>query len=59
MALQSVWYYTDIPKDVVDIIEKDLTEKFDPSMQDSRLHGDALNKDKEIHKTHGYHLIIG
>ena len=46
MALQSVWYYTDIPKDVVDIIEKDLTEKFDPSMQDSRLHGDALNKDK-------------
>ena len=46
MALQSVWYYTDIPKDVVDIIERDLTEKFDPSMQDSRLHGDALNKDK-------------
>ena len=46
MALQSVWYYTDIPKDVVDIIEKDLTEKFDSSMQDSRLHGDALNKDK-------------
>ena len=46
MALQSVWYYTDIPKDVVDMIEKDLTEKFDSSMQDSRLHGDALNKDK-------------
>ena len=65
MALQSVWYYTDIPKDVVDIIEKDLTEKFDPSMQDSRLHGDALNKDKpdliisdiKMPGMHGYDLL--
>ncbi len=46
MALQSVWYYTDLPEDVVDIIEKDVSEKFDPQMQDSRLHGDALNKEK-------------
>ena len=50
MALQSVWYYTDLPKDIVEIIEKDLTEKFDSSMQDSRLHGDALNKDKRNSK---------
>ena len=46
MALQSVWYYTDLPEDVVDIIEKDLSEKFDPLMADSKLHGDALNKEK-------------
>ena len=46
MALQSVWYYSDLPEDVVDIIERDLKETFDPQMEDSRLHGDALNKDK-------------
>ena len=46
MAFQSVWYYSDIPEDVVDIIEKDLSIKFDPQMGDSRLMGDALNKDK-------------
>ena len=46
MALQSVWYYTDLPEDVVDLIEKDLTENFDQQMGDSKLHGDALNKEK-------------
>jgi PKHD-type hydroxylase len=46
MAFQSVWYYTDLPEDIVDIIERDLTKNFDPQMADSRLHGDALNKDK-------------
>ena len=46
MAFQSVWYYTDLPEDIVDLIEKDLTEKFDSQFQDSKLHGDALNKEK-------------
>ena len=46
MALQSVWYYTDIPSKVVDLIEEDLTEKFDGQMADSKLGGDVLNKDK-------------
>ena len=46
MAFQSVWYYTDLPEDIVDIIERDLTESFDSQMADSRLHGDALNKEK-------------
>ena len=46
MAFQSTWYYTDLPTDVVDIIERDLTEKFDPQMADSKLHGDNLNKEK-------------
>jgi hypothetical protein len=37
MALQSVWYYSNLPEDIVNIIEKDLTENFDDSMGDSRL----------------------
>jgi hypothetical protein len=37
MALTSVWYYTNLPEDIVDIIERDLTENFDPTMGDSRL----------------------
>jgi PKHD-type hydroxylase len=50
MAFQSVWYYTNIPEGVVDLIEKDLTETFDPQMGDSRLMGDALNKEKRNSK---------
>ena len=46
MAYQSIWYLTDLPEKVVDCIEEDLTENFDPQMADSRLHGDALNKEK-------------
>ena len=46
MAYQSTWYYTDLPEKVVDLIEQDLTENFDPQMADSKLHGDALNKEK-------------
>jgi hypothetical protein len=46
MAFQSIWYFSDLPEEVVDIIEKDLTEKYDEQMADSRLHGDALNKEK-------------
>lgn len=46
MAYQSVWYYSNLPKDIVEIIERDLTENFDHCMADSRVHGDALNKEK-------------
>ena len=46
MAFQSIWYYTNLPEDAVELIEKDLVETFDPQMGDSRLHGDALNKEK-------------
>ena len=46
MAFQSVWYYTDLPEDIVDIIERDVSETFDEQMGDSKLHGDALNKEK-------------
>ena len=46
MAFQSVWYYTELPQDVIEIIERELSEQFDPQMEDSKLHGDALNKEK-------------
>ena len=50
MAFQSVWYFSDLPEDVVDIVERDLTEKFEEQMADSKLHGDALNKEKRNSK---------
>ena len=50
MAFQSVWYYTGLPKEVIDSIEKDLEKNFDSKMGDSRLMGDALNKDKRNSK---------
>tara|TARA_B100000131_G_scaffold308829_1_gene338609 strand:+ start:5514 stop:6146 length:633 start_codon:yes stop_codon:yes gene_type:complete len=46
MAFQNVWYYTDLPDKIIDIIEEDLTKNFDPKMRESRLHGDAVNTNK-------------
>ena len=45
MAYQSIWYYTNLPEDIVEILEKDVTENYENNMADSRLHGDALNKE--------------
>ena len=50
MAYQSIWYFTDLPEDIVDIIERDVSETFDQQMGDSKLHGDALNKEKRNSK---------
>ena len=58
MAYQSIWFYTDIPEDIVDIIERDVSLKFDEQMGDSRLQGDSLNKEKETHKMPGFLPII-
>ena len=46
MAFQGIWYFTDLPSDVVDLITKSLAVDFDDKMADSRLQGDSLNKDK-------------
>ena len=46
MALQSVWYYTDLPDKIIDTIEEDLSNNFEDKMGDSKLYGDALNKEK-------------
>ena len=44
MANQSVWYYTKLPKDVVDIIERDLTENFDPQMEENQFNTPDIAK---------------
>jgi len=50
MAYQSIWFFTDLPEEIVDIIEKDVSDNFDNKMKDSRLQGDALNKEKRNSK---------
>jgi hypothetical protein len=59
MALQSVWYYSNLPEDIVNIIERDLTENFDPSMGDSRFTVMLSTKKKETHKIPGYQQLTG
>lgn len=46
MAFQSIFYFTDLPKDIVDILEKDVSENFDSNMSDSVLLGETINKEK-------------
>jgi len=46
MAYQSIWYHTDLPKDIIDIIERDLSISFDSSMEDSQLIDNTLDKNK-------------
>ena len=48
MAFQSIWHYTNLPNKIVDIIEEDLIENFDPFLQDSRVgDGDYGTVDKD------------
>ena len=44
MAYQSIWYFTSLPKDVVEILEKDLEGSFDSELKPSKLGGDHINK---------------
>ena len=49
MAYQSIWYYTDLPNEIINVIEKDLKDNFDGNLQDSRVgEGDygSIDKDK-------------
>ena len=46
MAYQSIWYFTNLPKEIVNIIDVDLSQRYDKDMKDSLLHGDTFNKDK-------------
>ena len=54
MAFQSVWYYTDLPEDIVDIIERDVSEKFDEQMGDSKLMEMLSTKRNVTHKMPGF-----
>lgn len=44
MAYQSIWYYTDLPKDLIDILEKDATENFGSQINDSQILFGGTNK---------------
>lgn len=62
MASQSVWYFTDLPEDIIQILEKDLQQKFDGNLAESRLHGDVLDQEKRNSKNTWiptYHWISG
>ena len=50
MAFQSVWHFTKIPTDIINIIEKDLKENFESNMSDSRLANDIIDKNKRNSK---------
>ena len=50
MAFQSIWYQTELNPKIIELIEEDLTDNFQNQMGDSRLMGDALNRDKRNSK---------
>ena len=37
MAFQAIWHYTNIPDKIVDVLEEDLVNNFDPQLEDSRI----------------------
>lgn len=43
MAYQTIWYQSEIPNEIIDIIEKDI-KKFDSELQESKLWGDIIDK---------------
>ena len=62
MALQSVWFFTGLPSDIIKSLEKDLENHFDDDMGDSKLINDVL--DKNIRKSKNtwiptHHWITG
>ena len=44
MAYQSTWFFTNLPKDIVEILEKDLKSNFDDKLKPSKLEGDYINE---------------
>ena len=49
MAFQSIWFQTGLNPKIIDIIEEDLKDNFDPQLQDSRVGGGdygTVDKDK-------------
>jgi len=45
MAFQSVWYFTGLPEQIIDIVESDI-KQFDKKFSDSSLVGNVINKEK-------------
>lgn len=43
MAYQTIWYNTEIPEEIIDILEKDINN-YDGDVKESRLHGNLVNE---------------
>jgi PKHD-type hydroxylase len=50
MSYQTMWFESEIPKEIVDIIENDVSKNFEYNMSSSILHGEILNKRKRNSK---------
>ena len=50
MAYQSIWYFTDLPKKIVDILDDELSENYDDKLQNSLVAGSNLNIKKRNSK---------
>jgi PKHD-type hydroxylase len=66
MAYQSIWYYTELPKEIISIIEKDLKDNFDSSLELSKIGGggyDGIIDEKKRNATNAWipttHWISG
>ena len=44
MAYQSVWYFTGLPKGIIEILEKDLKGNYDDILKPPKLGGDHINE---------------
>lgn len=44
MAYQTIWYFTDLPKDIIKTLGEDLSDNFDLTMGDSKLLEEQINK---------------
>lgn len=44
MALETMWYFTQIPSEIVDVAENYLKDNFDDNINESRLMGDNLDE---------------
>jgi PKHD-type hydroxylase len=49
MAFQSIWYFTELPEKIIDIIEYDV-KQFDKNFKDSSLLGNVIDKEKRNSK---------
>ena len=49
MAFQSIWYFTELPEKIIDIIEYDV-KQFDKNFKDSSLIGNVIDKEKRNSK---------
>ena len=45
MAFQTVWYSTELPKNIIEVISDELGFNFDPEMIESTVYGNTLRKD--------------